>query len=327
MRRALLSCGLAAGLVLGAGQALAASYTSFWTFGDSLSDDGNLHAATGGALPPPPYWEGRFSNGEVWAERVARRFANNGLSTGNFAYGSAAAGDPPPFSPIPTPPVVNLSGQLGLFDAASAGNLGKRPLASLWFGANDLIFGGIPTGTAAAAGVAAADRVAEGALALHDRGVRDLLVFNLPALDKTPAFRLANPAGAEQARIGTEAFNTRLDERIAGLRGAGMRVTELDAFGLFEALLDDPAAFGVLDATTPCHVPGTDIYCGADLAPLLAFFDPVHPNSTIHAELARRVLDRVQPVPLPAPAALILAAMAGLALVGRRRRDQGSRMA
>ncbi|MBP7241339.1 SGNH/GDSL hydrolase family protein [Amaricoccus sp.] len=319
MHRTLLACGLAAGLLAAAGQAGAATFTSFWAFGDSLSDDGNLSAATGGAVPAPPYWEGRVSNGQVWAEHVARRFSNNDLETGNFAFAYGAAGDPPPFSPVPSPPVQNLSGQLELFDAAAPGRLGKRPLASLWFGANDLFFGGIPTGTAAAVGTAAADRVADGALALKDRGVRDVMLWNLPSIDETPAFKIINPGGAQQAKEGSDAFNARLDERISGLRDQGVRVTKMDAHALFRALIDDPAAFGVIDATTPCYVPGTDIYCGADMAPLLAFFDPVHPSSTIHAALAREALARVQPVPLPAPVALLLAGLAALGVLGRRR--------
>src|SRR4051794_146985 len=41
-------------------------------FGDSLSDVGNVSAATGGAVPAsPPYFHGRFSNGPVYAETLA----------------------------------------------------------------------------------------------------------------------------------------------------------------------------------------------------------------------------------------------------------------
>jgi len=42
-------------------------------FGDSLSDSGNLFAATMGTTPPPPYYQGRFSNGPVWVEDLAGR--------------------------------------------------------------------------------------------------------------------------------------------------------------------------------------------------------------------------------------------------------------
>ncbi len=43
-------------------------------FGDSLSDDGNLHATMaklGVDMPAYPYWQGRFSSGPTWAEDLA----------------------------------------------------------------------------------------------------------------------------------------------------------------------------------------------------------------------------------------------------------------
>ena len=43
-------------------------FTSQFTFGDSLSDNGNLFAFTFGTQPPPPYVGGRFSNGLVFPE-------------------------------------------------------------------------------------------------------------------------------------------------------------------------------------------------------------------------------------------------------------------
>ena len=140
------------------------------------------------------------------------------------------------------------------------------------------------------------------------------------------AIRLAS----EQARVGTKAFNATLARRAEGLRRGGVNVIGVDMFELFNELLADPQAFGVANATAPCLVPpsagGPGSYCGADVAPLLAFFDPVHPNATIHAQIADRVRASVVPVPLPAPAALLLVALGGLALV-RMRGRQGSRIA
>ncbi len=58
-------------------------------FGDSLSDNGNYFALTGGQYPPsPPYYQGRFSNGPVWPE-VTADLADVPLK--DFAYGGATA--------------------------------------------------------------------------------------------------------------------------------------------------------------------------------------------------------------------------------------------
>src|SRR5262249_22192134 len=61
---------VAASLVLSA--ASAAAYSQLIIFGDSLSDTGNAFLGTGQTIPPsPPYFQGHFSNGPVWVERLA----------------------------------------------------------------------------------------------------------------------------------------------------------------------------------------------------------------------------------------------------------------
>jgi phospholipase/lecithinase/hemolysin len=47
------------------------TFEELYIFGDSLSDPGNLFDFSGGIFPPPPYFEGRFSNGPVWSEYFA----------------------------------------------------------------------------------------------------------------------------------------------------------------------------------------------------------------------------------------------------------------
>jgi outer membrane lipase/esterase len=48
------------------------TFTNQYSFGDSLSDSGNLFAATsalGAGTPGAPYFQGRFSNGRVFTGR------------------------------------------------------------------------------------------------------------------------------------------------------------------------------------------------------------------------------------------------------------------
>ncbi len=312
-----------------AGPAAAASaqYTSAWFLGDSLSDPGNLYAATGGAIPEsPPYYQGRRSNGPVWAEHVAKDFADRGLATGNVAYAYANAvtnDDLPSGLPFQVP---DLPAQVGLWQGQSAGKLGARPLASLWFGAND-IFASI-AGSAGLSGEAAAARVAgaaqgaaasvvDGVRGMSGMGVRDFLVFNLPALDRTPAFALFQQEAQPLAKIGTDVFNAALAAGL-GTIGDAARVTTIDTHGLFAALIADPGAFGLADASVPCIIPGVSV-CSAAEADRLAFYDGVHPNRVVHAALADAAREHVAPIPLPLPGLLLAGGLAVLAASRRRR--------
>jgi outer membrane lipase/esterase len=305
-RRTLAALGVAA--VCAASSAQAAPFTSFWALGDSLSDNGKTFA------PSPPYFEGRFSNGPVWSEYIAGTFQAKGLAAGNFAFGGASA-LPNPASPVPT-----LGQQVQLFGANTAGLLGRRPVVSLWAGSNDLIFGGIPTGTAVATGRAAATAVADSARALGAFGVRDVALFTLADLGGTPRYNLS-PDAREKARAtrGTNAFNATLDRQIGALEAEGINVVRIDTHRLFNQLLADPERFGVRDVTFPCLVPNS-APCTAEQALERAFFDPVHPNSVIHGQIAGAVSQQIAPIPLPAPILLLVGGVAALGFVARRRR-------
>ena len=64
------------------------------TFGDSLSDNGNLYNYFWHALPAsPPYYLGQFSNGILWAEQLYNSYFPEGYTEGfqNYAVGGAGA--------------------------------------------------------------------------------------------------------------------------------------------------------------------------------------------------------------------------------------------
>ena len=308
---AMVAVSLAAMLACTAAQA--ASFSSFWALGDSLSDDGNTYALSGGTDPlSPPYFQGRFSNGPVWADHIAGDFAAKGLATDNFAYGGSRA------VPDPAVPLPALPTQLGIFAAGSAGRLGDRPVVSIWSGANDVI-AGVAAQHAMAAGRAAARAVGSSAMALSEMGVNDILIFNLPDLGSTPRYALSgDPAAQARASKGSSAFNKTLAHQVSLLEASGVNVIKVDIARLFTQLIANPQAFGVKNATIPCLSPGAPP-CSASEALDRAFFDPLHPNSVIHGHIADTVRTEVAPVPLPLPALLLLAGLAGLGLVSRPR--------
>ena len=74
---------------------LQAQFSDLYVFGDSLSDVGNLSAATLGFLPGSDYFDGRYSNGPVYAELLAEKLGleplrRSGEGGNNFAYGGAS---------------------------------------------------------------------------------------------------------------------------------------------------------------------------------------------------------------------------------------------
>ncbi len=73
--------------------------TGIVSFGDSLSDVGNISIGSGGTQPSPTtnYYEGRFSNGPVWVEYLAKDLGvaapTAALAGGtDYAFGGAQTG-------------------------------------------------------------------------------------------------------------------------------------------------------------------------------------------------------------------------------------------
>ena len=326
MRKTIVATAFALSMGVPAAVAAAtAPLTGLAVFGDSLSDPGNLFALTG--LPPAPYFDGRFSNGPVWAERVDDGFA----VSGNFAFGGAKAATD--LDGIP-----DFAAQIGAFAGSGLrGALGDRPLAAVWLGANDL-FAGIAGGDVAGAIANARAALETGYASLRAQGFDDFLLFDLPDLGKVPLYNVIFPAASAGATQATAAFNATLAGLATDLRASGADVTEIGIDALFSQLRADPARFGIADVTLPCLFLSSDpgaaavaagvagalgkpLVCDPATADERAFFDLVHPNRLVHSAIADAVDAALQPAPVPLPAAgwLLLAGLGGLVAVGRGR--------
>ena len=295
---------------------LSDTYSSLYVLGDSLSDDGNLFAATDGETPAsPPYFEGRFSNGPVFTDYLAEGFAE----AENFAFGGAQA--VPDDDEIP-----DLPTQLALLSAVDPSTFGDDSLATLLFGAND-IFGALDADAEEVlAAEDAADAVVEGARAVLDLGIDRVAVLTLPRLDTTPLYTLFRPELAEEARLAEQAFNARLDAGLAQLSAEGLPVRRVDTQAFFDVLLTDPGSIGIAETTLPCLFPSEEAAAAfgqpqacdlATEAPQRAFFDSVHPSARVHEAFADYVEAELAPIPLPAGGLLLLG---GLGLLAARRR-------
>ena len=139
----------------------AADFTHLVSFGDSLSDTGNIFDVTSKTLnalllvilfpeldppiPPPPYFNGRFSNGPVWLERLTEQLALDPAAPSerggfNYAVGGATTFDDGNF-------FINLIVPDDVEDQVDAYLNTHAPtgdeLIVVEGGANDLLFGGI----------------------------------------------------------------------------------------------------------------------------------------------------------------------------------------
>jgi phospholipase/lecithinase/hemolysin len=299
-----------AAVALSGSSALAASYTGIVSFGDSLSDPGNVSIATFGALPGAgyatrsvpgiPFPVGYYTNPQsgsgpvgLWVDQLAGKLgvtdplpflAPLGGGT-NFAIGSAT-----------TSGTISMNTEVGLF--LSGGSVPSTALYTLWGGADDVFSGMSPT--------AAADTIANEILTLHAAGANNFLWLNLPLLGDTPGLS-GNAGAAALANLASTAFNTEWASRLAFLQALGINVTGLDINALFNSILANPGAFGFTNVTSACNAtagcnPNTFLY-----------WDTTHPTTYADSLVANAAFQALNPV--PEPPSVILMGMGGVFLL------------
>ena len=283
------------------------TFTNQYSFGDSLSDSGNLFAATsalGAPSPPPPYFQGRFSNGRVFTELLGNTVAlvvtapASVKSSLNFAFGGATAG-----GSSTLPPAMAI--QLGLFQARAI-TPGKTDLFTVLYGANDLI----PVLTAPAtasnpanidtAGFNAAVTVAGGVQTLVGLGAKNIVVGGLPNIGATPRSVAAGSTGTAFGLRATTAFNNELTSRlrtiVSGAAAADVNLVYLDLQGALDRIILDHRALGYTNVTSFVIAPAA---AGGGGDPNnYVFFDDIHPTAKTHALLANAIIETLNPEPV-----------------------------
>lgn len=272
------------------------SFSGLVVFGDSLSDIGNVSQATPifpfvPKTPGPYYWNGRFSNGPVYAESLATglglpALARSTAGGGDYAYGGAKTTG----TSFPTNIVVqDVDDQVSQYLNTTSAN--ASTLYVVFAGANDLIDGqtnmSVPVNSLA------------GSIGrLITSGAREFLVPNLPPLGYTPRYN-GSPTTVAQYNTRSQQFNAALATMLDGVKTSNPAVTihRLDVSAMFSAALADPAAFGLVNVTASA-APGLDPGDTSYNTSLIAananqylFWDDLHPTATVHAILAQRALD------------------------------------
>lgn len=261
-----------------------------YVFGDSLSDEGNFYLASGGALPPTPlYYEGRFSNGPLWTESLARLMneptPNPSLMGGsNYAFnGSRAAGA----SPYGTP---DLMMQVFAFLSENGGVADPSDTFVVWAGANDLFFG-IAFGEQNYV-QNAVEGVEQSVRMLYQAGARKIVVLDLPLLGETPFFN-KDQLASSALNVATESFNALLAGELRSLKRElrHARIADVRISKLFQAASRTPRLFGLRNVTDSATLFDPVSGLGYSLAPNVRpdqylFWDSIHPTSQGHKIVA-----------------------------------------
>lgn len=291
-------------------KASAATFSKLFVFGDSLSDPGNVFNATKAlgdptkVLPPsPPYFDGRFSNGPVWAEYFGNELglsptpvtslgnqpANDGI---NFAFGGSTTGKN---NAIATDLPTGILTQVDLFtEPLEKFNQKADPdaLYTVWGGGNDYLFGNNVDPTVPIANLTSAVK------SLADVGAKNIMVFNLPDLGQLPGTRIDPTISAGLSTL-TALHNSALSAAVEGFQQSGLNIIPVDVDSLVKEIKANPGKFGFKDATNSCLVgdfnaiaSGTATLCSNPDD--FAFFDAVHPSTKVHNLIAQAALSKVK---------------------------------
>jgi MYXO-CTERM domain-containing protein len=319
LKRSLIAASMLALCAAAPAQA-AGPYSAIYSFGDSLSDVGNVYTYSGDTYPPPPYAPGVYSNGPIWNQVLS---SDLGLGTQlpsllggtNYAWGGATVINPSPLPPDTPPSLVD---QVNQFTTLYPGAAPTNGLYTFSIGANDL-FGLLGSGLSYAAMAADAKQlalvVAGEAQALYVDGAPNLVLFDVPDLGVTPYITAQGAAVIKNATKLSSYFDSQVWADLQPLAAEGMKLYDLHTFQLIDDAVKHPAKYGFNNVTDACLT--TTSLCQTPDTYL--FWDAVHPTAAGHAIIGKEAFDQVTGVPEPSSWALALIGFAGLGFSARRR--------
>lgn len=285
----------------------AGPYSAMYSFGDSLSDTGNAYLASGGAVPPAGYFNGRFSNGPLWIDHVSAHFGLSPLTPAivpggtNYAVAGATSGLGNSSAGSP-----NLLSQIGWFQANLGGGAADpSALFTICVGANDFYAGETNPANPVS-------NISQAIQILAGLGARRVLVLDTGLLGNTPR-ALTSLAPPQQAGLNalSAGFSTQLQTSLLGLKGTlGISIYMADVFATSQRVHANPAAYGFSNITDGAYLVGNYPAVG------YLYWDDIHPTAAGHYLIGQRAISAI-----PEPSTVLLLVLgAGLVTLCRRGR-------
>ncbi|AUS99328.1 PEP-CTERM sorting domain-containing protein [Nostoc sp. CENA543] len=305
MKKQLVAAGFSVLCLVLPQKATAASLSQLYFFGDSLSDPGNAFSQVG--IPPSPYVNGRFSDGRVWAEYLAK---NLGLQDTNFAFGGATTGN----SNTITPLLPGLFTQINTFINTNP-QADSDALYVIWAGANDYLGERVSNPNLPLVNLDTAVRSLAGV------GAKNFLVVNLPNLGDIPGTN-GNPIQSNLLNNLTGLHNQGLSSILTTLK-QDLPTTKINIFdinALFSQAINSPDTFKFANVSQSC-LSRLDI-CEPQKNKFL-FWDNLHPTTYTHQIIARTAARQIRSQYVPEPSLalgmLTLGALGAASVLKRQR--------
>ena len=275
----------------------AADYQNIVTFGDSLTDSGNLFLVTSDTPNSYYYKDGRFSNGPIWAEYLSSRLGINGrfllassnqenISERTFfnnAFGGAETGSdasPPGFLTQ-----INLWKQYGLF-------IPENSLCIVWIAANDIL-NWLSDNTEIDGAEEVVNTSVENIITgltdlVENLYATDIMVINLPDLGRTPRF---NYYGTELASNISNLFNNTLKTELELFSGNNpiIKLIQMDILSIMDKIFRNPSNYGIQNITDAAiYYESFQMEVFDNIGKFL-FWDPIHPSTQTHKIISDQI--------------------------------------
>jgi len=249
-------------------------YSEIYVFGDSLSDTGRLHAATG-LLPEGFYYQGRSSNGPLWIEYLATQlnFQENTYNPAtNFAWASASSDEIVFWSEEGLGLQLQIDAYLKNYPTADPDGL-----YFVWAGNNDFL----GTSDQQQTLTTTISNLVTAVNKLKTHGAQHIVVLGLPDLGKVP--RNVNGDNAILMSQFSRLFNESLATALEPLN-----VIYIDMQTAFDIVSDPrtimPASMKLSNFTQACFDQETLAICSEPAH--YFFWDELHPTTIGHQLIA-----------------------------------------